>query len=275
MLLSFVKFSQALMEWSTKQEMSKHKKLLQWKRSVLRKRRGSQPRQFERYLCSRNLCTQMLFRRFLMVLFLHRLTSILIYSLHDVLMEESKLYLVFEHMSMDLRKYMDSLGKNPMPGDTVRSFLYQVIFVSILMLNIVKLQIYQPDDSCYSVLPQTPSASQRSETSKFAGRREQACYQNCRLWLRTSLWSSSQGIHPRGIQSTFIVFNTIKLIFVNTQVVTLWYRAPEILLGSSRYSCPVDIWSIACIFAEMANRKPLFQGDSEIDQLFRIFRQAI
>jgi cyclin-dependent kinase 1 len=38
------------------------------------------------------------------------------------------LYLVFEHMSMDLRKYMDTLGKEPMPGDTVRSFLYQVFF---------------------------------------------------------------------------------------------------------------------------------------------------
>ncbi|KAK9507089.1 hypothetical protein O3M35_008905 [Rhynocoris fuscipes] len=56
------------------------------------------------------------------------------------------------------------------------------------------------------------------------------------------------------------------------EVVTLWYRAPEVLLGATRYSCPVDIWSIACIFAEMATRKPLFQGDSEIDQLFRIFR---
>lgn len=46
------------------------------------------------------------------------------------------------------------------------------------------------------------------------------------------------------------------------EVVTLWYRAPEILLGSSKYSCPVDIWSIGCIFAEMVTRKPLFQGTS-------------
>lgn len=46
----------------------------------------------------------------------------------------------------------------------------------------------------------------------------------------------------------------------------------QVLLGSQRYSCPVDVWSIGCIFAEIATRKPLFQGDSEIDQLFRIFR---
>uniref|UniRef100_A0A915EFM6 Protein kinase domain-containing protein n=1 Tax=Ditylenchus dipsaci TaxID=166011 RepID=A0A915EFM6_9BILA len=56
------------------------------------------------------------------------------------------------------------------------------------------------------------------------------------------------------------------------EVVTLWYRAPEVLLGAHRYSTGVDIWSIGCIFAEMARKKPLFQGDSEIDQLFRIFR---
>ncbi|KAJ8949191.1 hypothetical protein NQ318_021684 [Aromia moschata] len=51
------------------------------------------------------------------------------------------------------------------------------------------------------------------------------------------------------------------------EVVTLWYRAPEVLLGSARYWCPIDIWSL-----EMATKRPLFQGDSEIDQLFRIFR---
>lgn len=53
---------------------------------------------------------------------------------------------------------------------------------------------------------------------------------------------------------------------------TLWYRAPEVLLGSQRYACPIDVWSIAGIFAEMVLKKPLFHGDSEIDQLFRIFR---
>ena len=57
------------------------------------------------------------------------------------------------------------------------------------------------------------------------------------------------------------------------EVVTLWYRAPEILLGGRQYSTPVDIWSVACIFVEMMTQYPLFPGDSEIDQLFRIFRQ--
>ena len=55
------------------------------------------------------------------------------------------------------------------------------------------------------------------------------------------------------------------------EVVTLWYRAPDVLMGSKRYSTPVDIWSVGCIFAEMVNGRPLFAG-TEQDQLDRIFR---
>lgn len=55
------------------------------------------------------------------------------------------------------------------------------------------------------------------------------------------------------------------------EVVTLWYRAPEILLGAKEYSTPIDMWSIGCIFAEMSQRRALFIGDSEIDQIFKIF----
>jgi serine/threonine protein kinase len=53
----------------------------------------------------------------------------------------------------------------------------------------------------------------------------------------------------------------------------LWYRCPEILLGCDTYSTTVDIWAAGCIFAEMANGPALFQGDSEIDQLYRIFQK--
>lgn len=56
------------------------------------------------------------------------------------------------------------------------------------------------------------------------------------------------------------------------EVVTLWYRAPDVLLGSRHYSTPVDIWSIGCIFAEMVNGSPLFTGTSEDTQLDTIFR---
>lgn len=57
------------------------------------------------------------------------------------------------------------------------------------------------------------------------------------------------------------------------EVVTVWYRAPEILLGSTFYSVPVDIWSIGCVMGEMATGLPLFGGDSEIDTIFKVFQK--
>jgi len=57
------------------------------------------------------------------------------------------------------------------------------------------------------------------------------------------------------------------------EVVTVWYRAPEILLGSTIYSVPIDIWSVGCVFAEMGTGAPLFAGDSEIDTIFKIFQK--
>lgn len=55
------------------------------------------------------------------------------------------------------------------------------------------------------------------------------------------------------------------------EVVTLYYRAPEILLSAKEYSTAVDIWSVGLVFAELYNQVPLLQGDSEIDQIFKVF----
>ena len=56
------------------------------------------------------------------------------------------------------------------------------------------------------------------------------------------------------------------------EVVTIWYRAPELLLGNPDYSTAIDVWSIGCIMAELYNSQPLFQGDCEIGQLYKIFQ---
>ncbi|KAJ6001826.1 hypothetical protein N7522_007053 [Penicillium canescens] len=62
---------------------------------------------------------------------------------------------------------------------------------------------------------------------------------------------------------------------VNTfsnEVVTLWYRAPDVLLGSRTYNTSIDIWSAGCIMAEMYTGRPLFPGTTNEDQLTKIFR---
>jgi serine/threonine protein kinase len=56
------------------------------------------------------------------------------------------------------------------------------------------------------------------------------------------------------------------------EIITLWYRPPEVLLGYENYTTKVDSWSVGCIMAEMITEKPLFPGDCEIGQLFKIFQ---
>ncbi|XP_039068968.1 cyclin-dependent kinase G-2-like isoform X2 [Hibiscus syriacus] len=55
-------------------------------------------------------------------------------------------------------------------------------------------------------------------------------------------------------------------------VVTLWYRAPELLLGARQYFTAIDMWSLGCIMAELLSKEPLFNGKTEFDQLYKIFR---
>jgi len=156
-----------------------------------------------------------------------------IVCLEDVLMEENRIYLIFEFLSMDLKKYMDSLPADKhMESELVRSYLYQITS-AILFCH--RRRVLHRDLKPQNLL------IDKNGLIKVA---------------------------DFGLGRSF----GIPVRIYTHEIVTLWYRAPEVLLGSPRYSCPVDIWSIGCIFAEMATRKPLFQGDSEIDQLFRMFR---
>uniref|UniRef100_A0A1A9ZKZ6 Protein kinase domain-containing protein n=1 Tax=Glossina pallidipes TaxID=7398 RepID=A0A1A9ZKZ6_GLOPL len=156
-----------------------------------------------------------------------------IVCLEDVLMEENRLYLIFEFLSMDLKEYMDSLpSEKSMDSELIRSYLYQITS-AILFCH--WRRVFHRDLKPRNLL------IDKNGIIKVA---------------------------DFGLGRSF----GIPVRIYTHEIVTLWYRAPEVLLGSPRYSCPVDIWSIGCIFAEMTTRKPLFQGDSEIDQLFKMFR---
>lgn len=58
----------------------------------------------------------------------------------------------------------------------------------------------------------------------------------------------------------------------SNEVVTLWYRPPDVLLGSQQYNTSIDVWSAGCIIAEMVTGKPLFPGRSNVDELICIFK---
>jgi len=157
-----------------------------------------------------------------------------IVCLQDVLMQEAKLYLIFEFLTMDLKKYMDTnIPKDgQMDPKLTKSYTYQLLQG---MLFCHQRRVLHRDMKPQNLLID-----------------KNGCIK----------------IADFGLARAF----GIPVRVYTHEVVTLWYRAPEVLLGSPKYSCPIDIWSIGTIFAEMVNRRPLFQGDSEIDQLFRIFR---
>ena len=155
-------------------------------------------------------------------------------SLMTVVHTEHKLFLVFEHLDQDLKQYMDRLCES-MKLDLVQSYLKQML---------------QGIAYCHS--------------NRILHRdlKPQNLLINAKGVLKLADF---------GLARAFGVPVHAYASYTN-EVATLWYRAPEILLGATHYSTPVDLWSIGCIFAEMAKGSPLFPGDSEIDQLFRIFR---
>ncbi|KAK7822757.1 cell division control protein 2 like protein a [Quercus suber] len=156
-----------------------------------------------------------------------------IVRLQDVVHSEKRLYLVFEYLDLDLKKHMDSSPEFAKDLRQVKMFLYQILR-GIAYCH--SHRVLHRD-----LKPQNLLIDRSTNALKLA---------------------------DFGLARAF----GIPVRTFTHEVVTLWYRAPEILLGSRHYSTPVDVWSVGCIFAEMVNQRPLFPGDSEIDELFKIFR---
>ncbi|KAI5962554.1 CDC28 [Candida pseudojiufengensis] len=159
-----------------------------------------------------------------------------IVRLYDIIHSDShKLYLVFEFLDLDLKKYMESIPQGTNIGldqPMIKRFMNQLI---------------KGIKHCHSHRILHRDLKPQNLLIDKEGNLKLADF---------------------GLARAF----GVPLRAYTHEVVTLWYRAPEILLGGKQYSTGVDMWSVGCIFAEMCNRKPLFPGDSEIDEIFRIFR---
>jgi negative regulator of PHO system len=146
---------------------------------------------------------------------------------------ENKLMLVFEYMDLDLKKYMDAQGdRGALQPHIVRSFMYQLLKGAAFCHE---SRVLHRD-----LKPQNLLINKRGELK----------------------------LADFGLARAFgIPVNTF-----SNEVVTLWYRAPDVLLGSRTYSTSIDVWSAGCIMAEMISGVPLFRGRDNNDQLNQILR---
>jgi cyclin-dependent kinase len=178
-----------------------------------------------------------------------------------------KLYLVFEYLDLDLKKYMEALpvsqggrGK-PLPDGASP---LQNLGLGPDMVKKFMSQLIQGIRYCHAHRVLHRDLKPQNLLIDKDGNLKLADFGLARAFgvpLRTYTHEVRRGD-----------FGNMGKCTDYAQVVTLWYRAPEILLGGRQYSTGVDMWSVGCIFAEMCTRKPLFPGDSEIDEIFKIFR---
>lgn len=156
-----------------------------------------------------------------------------IVALHDVIHTENKLMLVFEYMDGDLKKYMDTQGeRGALRPPVIKSFMYQLL---------------KGIDFCH---------------------KNRVLHRDLKP---QNLLINSKGQLKLGDFGLARAFGIPVNTFSN-EVVTLWYRAPDVLLGSRTYNTSIDIWSAGCIMAEMFTGRPLFPGTTNEDQIIRIFR---
>ncbi|CAL6046233.1 Kinase [Hexamita inflata] len=155
-----------------------------------------------------------------------------IVGLKAVVHQNHRLHLIFEYCELDLKKFMD---KNQIPPTIVKE-LFRQLLVGVDFCH------------CHRVLHRDLKP------------------QNILIKLDNNIPISK--IADFGLARAF----GIPVRQFTHEIITLWYRPPEVLLNTRHYSTAVDVWSIACIWAEMImNSQPLFPGDCEIDQLFKIF----
>lgn len=156
-----------------------------------------------------------------------------IVTLHDIIHTPKSLILVFEYLERDLKQYMDEMAGVKLAMNNVRIFLFQLLRG---LTYCHQRRILHRD-----LKPQNLLINKKGELklADFGLARAKS--------LPTKTYSN--------------------------EVVTLWYRPPDVLLGSTDYTTSIDMWGVGCIYYEMVTGRPMFPGQTVQDQLQLIFKK--
>jgi serine/threonine protein kinase len=166
-----------------------------------------------------------------------------IVKLLQVVCRKHRVYLVFELMTEDLRSYL-SRARKALPPNHAGTVL------PVPMVKQLTRQILDALWSCHHNRILHRDLKPGNLLLQDAG--------NGQLVIKLADF---------GLARTF----ELPLVTYTNEVVTMWYRSPEILLGEKHYTPSVDIWSVGCILVEMLTGRALFQGESQLDQVYKIF----
>ncbi|KAA6384208.1 MAG: putative Cyclin-dependent kinase 3 [Streblomastix strix] len=206
-----------------------------------------------------------------------------ILRLKDVVNTEKKLTLVFEFCELDLKKYIEGFRyrKMRMEMNIVRKMMFQllagvaychsrrVLHRDLKPQNLLLMRRRRDSGSGAPAAPPSVanfSNSGSSQVVQSSSSSERGANVPEDVLHDADLLCLKLG--DFGLARAF----GIPVRSFTHEVVTLWYRPPDVLLGSKKYSTPVDLWSCGCIFAELLTGRPLFPGSSDHDELNRIFK---
>lgn len=148
-------------------------------------------------------------------------------NLVETILEEKSIYMVFDYAEHDLLQiihFHSHPDRRPIPEPTVKSVLWQLLNgVSYLHQNWVLHRDLKP----------------------------------------ANIMVTAEGVVKIGDLGLARLFNDpLQSLFTGDKVVvTIWYRAPELLLGARHYTPSIDLWAVGCIFAELLSLRPIFKGE--------------
>ena len=204
-------------------------------------------------------------------------------SLLDVVCQEKKVQLVFEYVDQDLRSFLDAVHRR-------REHAWRHYYVHGPGMYASTHTSHQSGNPYGRVAAQQATPPPIPPLPANRGVLTPAQFKSIVYQLIQGVFAChSRRIVHRDLKPQNILISSdgarvkvadfglarafqVPLYTYTLEVITLWYRPPEILLGERRYRPAVDMWSLGCIMAELALGKVLFSGEAEIHQLFEIFQ---